>query len=299
MKRKALTIIAALLLSVFGSFSMLNTAYAQWLSSATWTDYEFRGYDSFYGTSVVAYEAGSDAILYVNVENTYGAVINVSSVGVNMHWGDMFNSTQANATDPVVLEPDEYRMFTITFAVPSTSDVTNFIAWDYEMHVEHINATGDVVDTVTRTRGSFGLPYFAIYSADQATCQEIAAVVDMIPSMYWDSARAGILSLKAMNETNLGEYYYMLGHFSDAASHYGTAVDLVDSAFSAEETFAVRMEDLEIMTMEAHLKSAESMANFFNGMSNMWTLFGVALILFALGYIIRGLAALRKAQMPP
>ncbi len=299
MKRKVFTIIATLLLSVFASFSMLNPVHSQSLSSATWTEYKFSGDDSFYGTEVVAYESGSNAVLYVNVYNDYGAVINVSSVGISLTWGDTFNSTQATKTSPIVLKKEEYHVFTVTFTVPSTSNVTNFIAWDYTIHVEHVNATGDVVDTKTRTRGNFGLPHFAVYSADQATSRGIAAVIATIPTMTWESASAGILSKKALNETSVAEYYYMLGQFSDAASHYERALSLIDQAFAAEESRATRMEEAEITLVEAEVKFYEGLGNFYNGLSNMWTLIGVALVLFALGYIIRGLAALRRAQVPP
>ncbi len=216
-----------------------------------------------------------------------------------MTWGDTFNSTQANKTSPTVLKKEEYRVFNVTFAVPSTSNVTNFIAWDYTIHVEHVNATGDVVDTKTRTRGNFGLPHFAVYSADQATSKGIAAAIDTIPTMTWESASAGILAKKAMNETNVADYYYMLGQFSDASSHYERALSLIDQAFVTEQNRATRMEEAEITLMEAQVKFYDGLANFYNGLSNMWTLIGVALVLIALGYIIRGLAVLRRASAPP
>jgi len=49
-----------------------------------------------------------------------------------------------------------------------------------------------------------------------------------------------------------------------------------------------------VKVLEAQAKSLEATANYMNGLSNMWVLIGVAAVLFALGYIIRGLGALRK-----
>ena len=298
MKTKAFAITATLLLSAFVSLSMLNQVQAESFT-ATWAGYAFRGSDSFYKETVVAYESGSTAVLYVSVTNDYGAQINVSAVGISLNWGDTFNSTQANKTNPVALKEGESRIFTITFAVLGTENMSNLFQWDYEIYLERVNATGDMVDIDIETRKDLGLPYFVIYSAEQAKSKQISETIDRITPLEWNSTKAGILWKKAINETSVAEYYYELGEFSHAATHYENALSLIDGAFTAEETKGTRWEEAEIMLVEAQVKWYDGLSNFYNGLTNMWTLIGVALVLFALGYIIRGLAMLRRASVPP
>ena len=301
MKRKAFIITATLLLSAIASLSMLNQVHAQSIDDVKWAGYKFISppTELFYGTNVVAYESGSTAVLYVSVKNNLTTQMNVSAVGISFNWGDAFNSTQANKTNPITLKKDELRIFTITFTVPSTANVSNLFRWDYKIYVEHVNATGAVVDTKIETRNDLGLYYFVVYSADQAKYRQIKEITDGITEPTWNSSRAEILWKKAENESSIANYYYRLGEFSNAATHYENALSLKNAAFTAEETKRTRRDDAEITLLEAQVKHYEGWANFLNGLSNMWTLFGVALILFALGYIIRGLAMLRRAQIPP
>jgi tetratricopeptide (TPR) repeat protein len=299
MKRKAFAITAILLLAVFVSLPMLNQVQAESFT-ATWAGYAFRGTDSFYKETVVAYESESTAVLYVSVTHDYSAYsgkqINVSTVGISLNWGDTFNSTQANRTNPVSLKEGESRIFTITFEVPDPSNMSNLFRWDYEIYVEHVDATGDVVDIDIESREDLGLPYFVVYSAEQARSKQISETIDGITPLEWNSSKAGILWKKAMNETSVAEYYYELGDFSNAATHYENALSLIDGAFTAEETKGTRWEEAEIMLLESQVKWFEGLSNFYNGLTNMWTLIGVALVLFAIGYILRGLVMLRKTS---
>ena len=304
MRTKALAVTASLLLSAFVSFSMLNQVHAQSFKlTPTWAGYTFLGVDSFYNETVVAYESGSTAVLYVNVQNNYGALVNVSAVGISLNWGDTFESTQANETNPVTLKNGESRIFTITFAIPSTVIVSNLFRWDYEIYLEHVNATGVVYPRDVKTRENLGLPYFVVYSAEQAKSKQIAETIDRINrtlgiSVEWNSTAAGIFWKKAMNETSVADYYYRLGLFSNAAKHYKKALSLINDAFSAEESKGTALDNAQVNALNAQVKVAEAWANFANGLSNMWTLIGIALVLFALGYIIRGLAILRRTQVP-
>lgn len=302
MKKKTFTMTATLLLLIFASFLMLNQVRADSFT-ATWSGYRYRGYDSFYGANVVAYEAGSTAVLYVSVTHDYGAYsgmeLNVSAVGIGLNWGATFNSTQTSKTNSVALKWGESRIFTITFTVPSTANVSNLFRWDYKIYMEHINATGNVYSPDIKTRANLNMYYFVVYSADQAKACHLADTVAGISTLSWNSTKAEILYEKAMNETSVAANYYMLGAFSSAVTHYETALNLINQAYTAQETAGTRWEDAQVMLVEAQVKYHEGWANFFNGLSNMWTLIGVALVLFAIGYIIRGLAALRTSQVPP
>lgn len=303
MKRKAFTITVALLLSVFVSLSMTNPVNAQAFDpDPAWAGYAYKGTDDFYGDEVVAYEAGSTAVLYVSVRNIgLGKQMNVSAVGISLNWGETFNSTQANKTNPVTLKDGEYRIFTITFKVPSTANVSNLFRWDYRIYLEHFNATGDVYTPYyNKTRHELNLPYFVVYSTEQARCRQMATTINGIASLApWNNTKAKILWNKKENETKVAKNYYDSGDFSNAIAHYENALSLIDRAYTAEETKGTSWEDAQIALLLAQVKWYEGWSNYYNGLSNMWTLIGVALVLFALGYIIRGLAVLRKASAPP
>jgi hypothetical protein len=270
----------------------------------SWTNYAFKGTDAFYGKDVVAYEAGSTAILVVSVKNDFGARINVSAVGISFDWqkpeGGWYNSTQASKENPVALENGETMYFTVNFTVPSV-DVAQMVPHDYTVYVEHVNATGGLVErwSVTRT-DLFGSnkQYFVVYSTDQARSRKMDQTIAGIAEPTWNTTKAKLLWQKAMNESAIADYYYELGDFAQAVVHYEKALSLIDEAFATEESKGAASENAVINLKEAKVKEAEAWANFANGLSNMWTLIGVALVLFALGYIIRGLAELRRTSVP-
>lgn len=272
---------------------------------SSWTNYAFKGTDSFYDDEyVVAYEAASTAMLVVSVKNDFGARINVSAVGISFDWqkpeGGWYNSTQASKESPVALEDGETVYLTVNFTVPSV-DVAQEVLHDYTVYVEHVNATGDLErQNANRTYFEPDLPYFVVYSANQASSvqmdQIIGGIVRAAPT--WNTTKTELLWQRAMNESSTADYYYALGDFSQAVVHYTKTLGLIDEAFTYEETKGETLKDAQIGALEAQVKLAEAWANFANGLSSMWTLIGIALVLFAFGYIIRGLAALRKTTAP-
>jgi len=278
-------------------------------SRTTWNDYAFKGTDEFYDKDVVAYRAGSQAILAVEVKNTHaGPYINVTVVGLSFDWqkpaGGWYNSTQASKSNPVKLESQETRFFIVNFTVPSLTP-TYSVVHDYTVYVEFTDSGGTSQKWTAARKDLFGADkqYFVVYSADQAQAKQSAQTINGIKTalgtpVVWSSAKAGLLWKRAMNETSIAEFYYNQGDFGNAAIRYSVALTLIDLAFEAEETRGVRLEDAYIKTQEAEAKHFDALANFYNGFSNMWTLFGVALVLLAIGYIIRGFAMLRKTAAP-
>jgi len=309
--RKIEATFTSLLLTALISSVIMVTVQGESIEAMTsWTDYAFKGTDSFYGEDVVAYEAGSTAMLAVSVKNDFkkdgeGVPINVSAVGISFDWpkpeDGWYNSTQASKENPVALEPDETLYFTVNFTVPSV-DVAQEVLHDYTVYVEHVTATGDLVERWNATRTYFepALPYFVVYSANQASSvqmdQIIGGIVRAAPT--WNTFKAELFWQRAMNESSTANYYYALGDFSQSDVHYRKALGLIDDAFTYEEIKGESLEEAQIGAVEAQVKVAEAWANFANGLSSMWTLIGIALVLFAFGYIIRGLAALRRTTVP-
>jgi hypothetical protein len=267
----------------------------------SWINYTFIGYDSFYDKDVVAYEAESTAMLAVNVKNDFGSRINVSVVGISFDWlkpyDGWYNSTQTSSENPTTLEDGDTVYFTVNFTTPSV-DVAHTVPHDYTIYVEFVNATDSSADVElwqTRRADLYGdSGYFVVFSVDQVKSRQMDQMITGIQAPVWNSTSGVLLWQRAMNESNTADYYYALGDFVEARVHYGKALRLIDEAFAHEESKGEALEEAQTNAVDAEVKVAEAWANFANGLSNMWTLIGVALVIFALGYIIRGLTALRR-----
>jgi len=311
--RKQFVAMMALLLTASLALSVAVSVQAESIEKdwTTWVNYAFKGTDEFYHKDVVAYKAGSNATLAVAVKNHLALWINVTVVGVSFDWqkpaAGWYNSTQASKSKPVRMKSGETRYFIVNFTVPEIT-TAYAVVHDYTVYAEGVDELGNPLtggDWIKTRAALFGADkqYFVVYSADQAEAQQKAEAIDGIKRalgtpVTWSSAKAGLLWKKAMNETSIADYYYDLGNFANAKSHYSAALSLITQAFDAEQTRGVRLEDAEIKSAEAEAKYFDALANLYNGFSNMWTLFGVALVLFAIGYIIRGFATLRKPAVP-
>ena len=90
---------------------------------------------------------------------------------------------------------------------------------------------------------------------------------------------------------------YKQGDFAGAKMHYGFALDYINLAYSSERISTGGVQDAELGLLEAQEEYFKAQAAYFSGLSSMWILIGVAALLFAIGYIIRGLASLRKPSV--
>jgi tetratricopeptide (TPR) repeat protein len=254
------------------------------------------GKDSYYGVEVYAYETGDKAVLSVKVRNDEPFSINVTRVYVSFDWGLDYNSTEVNATNPLTLEPFETRPFFIEFQVPYISIASNLYTHSYTIVAmySYPNAT-DPTKTITEYY-EFYADDFAVYSTDQAEAINLNRTIQKYfpqTPTTWYSARAQILWNKAWKEINSGNEYYRQGDFSASRQHYTAALDYIDQAWLAEETYLTTQEELQVQETQATIKTLEAMANFFNGLSTMWNLFGIGAILFGIGYILKWLTHMR------
>ena len=265
-------------------------------SDPAWLGTIFVGQDDYYGVEVYAYEAGDNAVLSLKVRNDESFDINITKVYVTFDWGLNYSSTQVNTTNPLTLKPFETRVFFIEFQVPYISIASNLYTHSYTIVAmySYPNAT-DPTKTITDYYELFAED-FAVFSTDQAEALSLKRTIDTyFPSSptNWQSARARILWNKAWKEIESGNEYYRQGEFSTSRQHYTAALDYIDQAWLAEETYLTTLEELQIQETQARIKSLEAMANFFNGLSTMWTLFGIGGILFGIGYIIKWLVHIR------
>jgi len=294
--KKPFLLVTVLFLAALASASMIANVRAatdiiDWWS---WSGATFTGSDTFYGKDIVAFEEGKSAILFVGVKNVYSGTkpINVSAVGVGFDWGSTYNSTQTTQASPVSVLPLETRVFSVSFTVPNASSVSNLYLHDYKVYVEHMNATTGAKKIVETWIEYYH--YFAVYSRDQAAAREMSRIISGMREPEFNSTTAKLLWTKATNETTLGGILYSQGDFAGAKTHYGTALSLRNQAISAEQTTTGGIQDAQLTLIQAQAESFKAQASYLNGLSSMWVLIGVAAVLFAIGYVIRGFATLRK-----
>jgi len=297
MKSKHL-LITSLLTATLLFAVMSNTVRAD-ITSWKWLGYAYNDYDSFHRATVYAYEEKSTAILSVTVYNDYvsGKPVNISALKVGLDWGKNYTSSMTSLDTPFVIPWHESRVLPIVFTVPNLTEVSNLAMYSYTIYLEYANSTTGAKKIVGWEKEFVGTN-FVVYSADQVdaqkTMQIIEEMLDMTSASDFNSTKAKLLWTKASNETFVAGLLYGQGDFAGAKSHYGTALSMINQAFAAEEAKGGGFDAAEVKVLEAQAKSLEATANYMNGLSNMWVLIGVAAVLFALGYIIRGLGALRK-----
>jgi hypothetical protein len=269
------------------------------IESTSWLgSFHSWGKDDYYDKSVYGYEENSEAMLLVEVKNHLAKLMNVSAIIVGFDWGKNYTTTLAS---PVALEAGETRFLTATITVPNTTIASNLFLHGYTVYVKHVNATGGLVGTMTKAYTSDSDRLFAVYSKDQADARKLSKIISGIsaPTGGFNSTAAILQLVKADNETTIAETLYKQGDFAGAKTHYTTALNYINQAFVTEQTTTGGVQDAQLALIEAQARSYEATANYLNGLSSMWVLIGVAAVLFAIGYIIRGFAALRKPLPPP
>jgi hypothetical protein len=268
------------------------------ITSWRWLGYAYNAYDSFHRATVYAYEEGSTAVLSVTVYNDYvtDKPVNISALKVGLDWGKNYTSSMASSDAPYVIPWHETRIIPIAFTVPNLTEVSNQAQYSYTIYLEHVNAT--IGPKKITSLKEFEGTNFVVYSSDQVNAQGTKQIVEeMLDTMSprdFNSTKARIMWTKSENETFVAGLLYAQGDFAGAETHYGTALSWINQAFTAEQDKGGGFDDAQVAVLEAQAKSLEATANYMNGLSNMWVLIGVAAVLFAIGYIIRGLGAFRK-----
>ncbi len=290
--KKTLSLVAFVLVLGLASGLIVKSASAD-IESASWLGSFYTwGTDSYYGTSVYGYEENSTATLLVEVENHLIQRMNISAVIVGLDWNTNYTTSY---TTPTALKPGETRFFTVTFQVPLTSTASNLYLHGYTVYVKHVNSTGGLVDTMTRAYSRL----FAVYSKDQVQARELSKTIAGITIPWWgfNSTDASLYWAQAGNETNIANTMYKQGDFAGAKMHYGLALNYINQAYATERSSTGGVQAAELGLLEAQEEYFKAQAAYFSGLSSMWILIGVAAVLFAIGYIIRGLGSLRKPSV--
>jgi hypothetical protein len=303
MKNRELSIVTILALTILLGAAGNTARAALEPGDWKWMGYAFHGFDTFHGATVYAYEYNSTAILSVTIHNSYvdGKSLNISALKVWMDWGINYTSDMTTMIDPYVIPWGETRVIPIEFEVPSPNIVSNSALYGYTIILEYVNATTGPKKIIGFDEQFAGLD-FVVYSNDQVEAQETMIIVDEMldttnPNDF-NSTKAKISWIKAENETFVAETSYNRGDFGNAKTHFQNAMLMINEAFAAEQAKGGGFDDAQVDLLRAQAESVRASASYFSGLSNMWTLIGVAAVLFAIGYIVRGLGALRKPQTP-
>jgi hypothetical protein len=258
------------------------------ISNQNWIGPTYRGSDSFLGTSVTAYKTGSTATLVVNVYSDYyvgypyysDRPVNISAVKVCPDWNINYTSTEASLGSPTVIQPNEYRLFTITFTMPDTAIASNLIANNYRIYVEQVNSTTGakrIVNTWTYSGSEL-----AVYSTEQADSMLIVQKYSGISTPSFSYPEARVLWTEAQLELSIGAKSYQMGNFTDAKIHYQAMDSLFQQALQTESTKGAAFTDSQTYYYN---KTADAVTMQSYG----YILMGLGLTLFGVGAIIYGL----------
>lgn len=264
------------LLVLFGTLSsiMVVTANAS-IQNYNWIGAEYGGYDSFYGTQVIAFKTGSSASLSVNVYNDFwpkGAEwyvpISISKVMVTFDWGVSYTSTQVSEVKPVIMSPFEIRTFKIDFIIPNEAVASNLLTHSYTITVEHIGTDTRLLGSWTKSGFNF-----VVYSNNQAAAKDSHQTLMALFNITTSSLSSDSLKqiIKARNQTAIGEKNYSLGNFAQAMEQFEAALNTINKALSME------LSDLE--------KSKMGFYNSFVIISGALVIIGVGVILIGVGTI--------------
>lgn len=103
------------------------------ITSTRWSETSYSGYDSFYASNVVAYEAGSEAELVVSVQNTSGTEMIVKEAKVKFDWGSEYAVTSPAV--PFRIKPGETKIVNFVFTVPGLDTATNQALHRYDVYI--------------------------------------------------------------------------------------------------------------------------------------------------------------------
>jgi len=252
------------------------------------------------GGGVVIYKDGTTATLVVPVENNvYMNGLNVSKVVISFDWGK--NETLDLSEDIEQVRYGQTHTFKVSFTASASEAISSEWAHDYDIWVEHVNATAEP----TKTVGSWyhaNVELFVVYSGNQADAWELKQMItriagnDPFANLDFNSTEAKLAVYKAQNETSNGDALYQRGDFVEAKAHYNAALILYNAAYSAEETLGPKLDDLFIREIESRISNWEASASLAASFSTSSILLGSAVVLFGIGYIIKQLGTLRKPE---
>jgi len=289
---KISTVLLTALLATLILASTCKPAQAS-IQSYSWKPgtYVYKGYDSYYGSSIVAYLDGTTVYVTIPVINDYyGSNINVTAVNMVFDWG---LNKSCSRTLPVKIDYGKTEYFDISFTA-DISKASNAWAHTYTTYVKY---------NYTYGQGTWTMGYdykFVVYSQSQKDVMDLSREYSAYSSNYppynFQIIKGRLLATQAGVEASQAQTFVGIGNFTAAKTHYQTAIDLYDQAFAAEEDKGVAKEDAAlnatikeadaaVKTADAAMVEAQAVWNQAYG----YILFGLGFLLIGVGAILYGL----------
>lgn len=234
MKTSRIALVTVSLLGIF----LIAPAAAAVQATPTWQGFAYHGYDSFYGTTISGFTAGSTATLTLTVSNTFADYLNVTGAKVVFDWNGNYSGSYSTSS-PYRINGDAVLPVTISFTVPATTTATNLVLHSYSWSLNYTRSS-----TPTNHQQSFGFgDQFAVISSDQATA---LTSLQQIPSgAFCGSFRTvegSTLCQQSTQQLSLANNLYQAGDFANAKNDYQTALNDWNQAVSADKSTGGNLE---------------------------------------------------------
>ncbi len=295
-------------ISLCALISMLATSPAQaYIERFTWLPpYLKKGYDGHYGEDVVIFKHGRPVNLIVPVRNEwYSDGLNVSKVIISFDWGQ--NKTLDLSANIEQVGWQETEMFTVTFTASAAEAISSEWAHEYDILVEHVNATTgptEIVDTWSRPWDWWYPHYlFVVFSTDQGEAYDLSEKCDAYESAYpaytFSNSNASQLAGQASIEASVGEMYYAQGEYTEAKKCYNKTLDLYSQALAAEVEWETKVDEAELDIALTEADANMATANSLLRQADAAVYQSFSWILFGLGFVFMGIATIVYATRRP
>lgn len=196
------------------------------IGSHVWLDTAFKGYDSFYGTNVEAYDNGSIATLNVQINNDTQGFIIVQSAKLSFDWtGGVYATTDS----PITVAKGATGYITFSFTVPATSVASNMSTHSYMIEADIVMQGG------TQTTWHDGGSDFVVYSSDQSGAMSLRQQMEAIGVPALNTVNSRGLLAQSQVEKQLADQEYIAGDFQGAKNDYQQALTLQQDAQSKDK----------------------------------------------------------------
>jgi hypothetical protein len=244
MKMLKHSLLAGLLLCLLAAGAIMGCmpgSVSAAIDSHEWLNTTYEGWDEFFGTSVIAYEAGSSATVIARVYNPWEKEISIDYGRLELGW----TASPEEATQrPTTIGARKTALFTWRIDIPSTSNASNLLLHTYKIIIQY-----DVPDLVSDQKWEASGNNLAVYSEEQAACRDLIKQWNANNTSYsfwgYEARRA---MADALYDYNRAASAYNSADFSQAKEYYEAAVTKQQEAM--KEDAKIALTDQSALTLD-------------------------------------------------
>jgi hypothetical protein len=312
MKGKIATLLTAILVG-FLTLSSTHAVKAD-VDSIYWVKPALRGVnDQYLGYISVGYVTGSTWTLNVwvtnnamnSTPNSQPMDAHIFKIAVWFDWNTFYNTSL-----DVTLKYNEKRLLTASGTTEDVAGTSSMFTHKYRVYVEYKITYMDSSHTSTIKERTWSYPVsepetgFAVLSQDQfnsrLAAESFRSYLTSLTSgsgYYVDRfAESMSLRVQAVQENRTGTSYYARGEFSTALGSFNNAVSLLNQSRATYVSRQTVIEagdlDRSLAETDAIRANATATRTVSQAMANGMLINSFALILFGLGFIFFGIAAI-------